>query len=283
MDLRDYLCLLDWCEQQKQVQEITLLGGEPSLHPRFSDMVTLAAGRGFEVRVVTNGARSFRRLVADKGLERYLSRVAISLDSVDEATQDQLRGRGALRDATDTINLVRARGILFDVNVTAVTSVLPGIQALINYAESAGSRRVNIHWPSAMGLGRDLPTAQIPTERDWRELTSAVTSRTETRADFFVEVERGFLAPGQDLAGCALEDTSNLQILPDGRAYRCGLLVDRSDMASLFLVADSLLVLAPDSGEERLRKDLAGCDSCPAVHASGRRACIFDKVSSIRG
>jgi hypothetical protein len=60
-----------------------------------------------------------------------------------------------------------------------------------------------------------------------------VAERVETRPDFFVEIERGFLAQDDPLLGCALDDFSNLQILPDGRAYRCGLLVDRAGMSSL--------------------------------------------------
>ena len=60
-----------------------------------------------------------------------------------------------------------------------------------------------------------------------RTSSSWSTKRVETRPDFFVEIERGFLAEGDPLVGCALDDFSNLQILPDGRAYRCGLLVDQ--------------------------------------------------------
>ena len=54
-----------------------------------------------------------------------------------------------------------------------------------------------------------------------------VTKRVAARPDFFVEIERGFLDDGDPLVGCALDDFSNLQILPDGRAYRCGLLADQ--------------------------------------------------------
>ena len=109
-----------------------------------------------------------------------------------------------------------------------------------------------------------------------------VTKRVETRPDFFVEIERGFLAEGDPLVGCALDDFSNLQILPDGRAYRCGLLVDQESMASLTMTGDQLRLTRPGFGEELLRSStLPGCDSCPAEQADGRRACIYDKVNSV--
>ena len=151
-----------WCLRH-HVGEITFLGGEPSLHPAFPEMVALAHSRGLAVRVVTNGARRFRRLVESGLIGRHnLSRVAVSLDTLDETVQDAFRGRGAWQDAMDTIRLLRDRGILFDINVTGVRPVLDGIGALIHFADEAGCRRVNVHWPSSIGLGADLAADHIP-------------------------------------------------------------------------------------------------------------------------
>ena len=60
MSLDAFSGVVTWCLRHG-VGEITLLGGEPSLHPSFAEMVAIASGQGLEVRVVTNGARRFRR------------------------------------------------------------------------------------------------------------------------------------------------------------------------------------------------------------------------------
>jgi MoaA/NifB/PqqE/SkfB family radical SAM enzyme len=270
-----------WCRRHR-VGEITFLGGEPSLHPAFPEMVALAHGQGLAVRVVTNGARPFRRLMEDGLVGRHnLSRVAVSLDTLDETVQDAFRGPGAWQDAMNTISLLRDAGILFDINVTGVRPVLDGIGALIQFADEAGCRRVNVHWPSSIGLGAHLAVGHIPDRGEWQDVVLMVTKRAETRPDFFVEIERGFLAESDPLVGCALEDFSNLQIMPDGRAYRCGLLVDQEGMASLTMTGDQLRLTRPGFGEELLRSSTPpGCTACPAVQADGRRACIYDKVSS---
>ncbi len=269
-----------WCVRNG-VGEITFLGGEPSLHPSFPEMVSLASDRGLKVRVVTNGARRFQRLLENGEIKpQSLSRVAVSLDTLDETVQDGLRGHGAWRDAMDTIQLLREIGVLFDINVTGVRSALAGIDTLIDFAEGRGCRRVNVHWPSSIGLGARLTAEDIPDRVEWEKLVRTVADRVETRPDFFVEIERGFLADDDPLTGCALEDFSNLQILPAGRAYRCGLLVDREGMASLVMTGDQLRLTRPEMGEELLRSSMpSGCDTCPAVQ-DGRRACIYDKVSS---
>jgi MoaA/NifB/PqqE/SkfB family radical SAM enzyme len=181
----------------------------------------------------------------------------------------------------DTIRLLRQHDILFDINITGVRPALDNIDALIDFADAGGCRRVNVHWPSSIGLGAQLTAEQIPDRGEWEKLVRRIAERVETRPDFFVEIERGFLAEDDRLTGCALEDFSNLQILPDGRAYRCGLLVDQEGMASLAMTGGQLRLSRPDMGEERLRSSTpSGCDACPALQADGRRACIYDKVSS---
>jgi MoaA/NifB/PqqE/SkfB family radical SAM enzyme len=283
MSIEAFSGIVAWCERHN-VRELTFLGGEPSLHPSFPAMVTLARNAGLDVRVITNGARRFRHLVESGRIDpRNLSRVAVSLDTTDERLQDGFRGRGAWRDAMETISLLRDRDILFDINVTGLRPVLSGIQALIRFADEAGCRRVNVHWPSTIGLGANLAADQIPDREEWASLVRWVAERAEIRPDFFVEIERGFLAEGDQLTKCALEDFSNLQILPDGRAYRCGLLVDQEGMASLTMAGDQLRMTRPGFGEELLRSTTPpGCDACPAVQADGRHACIYDKVSSTR-
>jgi len=270
-----------WCLRY-QVGEITFLGGEPSLHPAFAQMVSIARREDLNVRVVTNGARRFQRLLESGEISRdNLSRAAVSLDTLDEGVQDGFRGPGAWRDAMATIQLLRDRDVLFDINVTGVRPVLGGIGELIRFADEAGCRRVNVHWPSSIGLGAQLKAQEIPDRVEWEKLVRTIADRVEPRPDFFVEIERGFLADDDPLTGCALEDFSNLQILADGRAYRCGLLVDQEGMASLAMTGDRLRLTRPKAGEELLKATTpAGCDTCPAIQADGRRACIYDKVSS---
>jgi MoaA/NifB/PqqE/SkfB family radical SAM enzyme len=280
MGIAEFAGVVEW-SRQHGVTEITLLGGEPSLHRSFADMVRLAHNLGLKVRVVTNGHKRFRQLIEGGAvLPRHLSRVAVSFDTLDPEIQDSFRGAGAWHDATETIKLLQASGVLFDVNVTAVRSVLDGLPALIDYAEEAGCRRVNIHWPSSMGIGYTLDASEIPDQDTWQALTRRIAQRADRGPDFFVEIERGFLEPDQPLTSCALAGFSNLQIMPDGRAFRCGLLADQAEMASLVMRDGELRPTQADPGEDKyVAESASACDGCPVKN--GRRACIYDKVSSL--
>jgi len=67
--------------------------------------------------------------------------------------------------------------------------------------------------------------------------------------------------------------------MPDGRAFRCGLLADQVEMASLVMTDGELRRIRPYGGEVKYASEAAACDSCPVK--DGRRACIYDKVSSL--
>ena len=186
------------------------------------------------------------------------------------------------RDASETIRLLRAHGVLFDINVTAINAVLDGLPALIDFAKRSGCRRVNIHWPSSMGIGHSLDPSQIPDRVTWAELTQRISQRADSSPDFFVEIERGFLEPDQPLMNCALVGFSNLQIMPDGRAFRCGLLADQAELASLVMADGELRRTQLNPNEEQLlmKAEMTSfCDGCPVMQ--GRRACIYDKISSL--
>lgn len=179
MSMSRFTTVVDW-SQRYGAGEITLLDGEPSLHTSFVDMVNLTSTRGLSVRVVTNGARRFRRLLSDGMVGSHnLSRVAVSLDTMDEAVQDGFRGPGAWRDAMATISMLRRHGVPFEINVTAVRAVLDDVDELVGFAERGGCRRVNIHWPSSMGIGSGLAPEQIPLEAEWKALVRWVVSRQE--------------------------------------------------------------------------------------------------------
>jgi hypothetical protein len=183
----------------------------------------------------------------------------------------------------DTLDLLRKHNITFDINVTGVRSVIDGLDALIDFSGQSGCRRLNIHWPSAMGLGSSMPPSEIPDKSTWQSLVGQIKARTETQGNFFIDIERSFLDDGEPLTTCAIRSFSNLQILPDGRAYRCGLLVDQPEMASMTMAGGKLLMSAQDRGEELMRSEIGrSCQACPVVDGNERHTCITDRITSRR-
>ncbi len=106
------------------MKEIYFTGGEPFLHP---DILPLL-GAALEVApttVLTNGTRLGERVVAALGElaagSRYSLEVRVSLDDVDRAANDRIRGRGAWARAVGAIRRLDAHGLLPIVTATEIS------------------------------------------------------------------------------------------------------------------------------------------------------------------
>ncbi|MGP9821703.1 radical SAM/SPASM domain-containing protein [Salinarimonas sp. NSM] len=80
-----------------QVFDLTLAGGEPSLHPRVLDIVGRTVKAGMRVGMLSNGVALSDRLIAE--LARCTTArdfiLQISIDSIDPAINDPVRGKTA--------------------------------------------------------------------------------------------------------------------------------------------------------------------------------------------
>lgn len=109
---------------QLGVREIYFTGGEPFLHRQILPILERALHMA-PTTVLTNGTL-ITVAVADalgalQAASRYSLEVRVSLDDVDEARNDAVRGRGALRKALRALHLLQARGL---VPIVAVTEYL---------------------------------------------------------------------------------------------------------------------------------------------------------------
>jgi uncharacterized Fe-S cluster-containing radical SAM superfamily protein len=103
------------------VKEIYFTGGEPFVVPRFEDMLedTLAVA---PATVLTNGtlftASRIERLAALARASRYSLELRVSLDGLDAASHEELRGAGTFARTLDGLRALSGAGLLPIVTVT---------------------------------------------------------------------------------------------------------------------------------------------------------------------
>lgn len=102
---------------------VILTGGEPSLHPELPAICRYASEQGLHVRMITNGTRMAQRDFAKAMAEAGLKLVHISIYSVIEEVEDQLRGTpGTLPTALQALDNANEFGI--EVNINCVINKL---------------------------------------------------------------------------------------------------------------------------------------------------------------
>jgi MoaA/NifB/PqqE/SkfB family radical SAM enzyme len=270
------------------VRDVAIIGGEPTLH---SDLVGIAEELrrvGIEqIRLITNGTPRARKLLAGP-LDGLVDITYISLDGATQETNDALRGRGTFQHAMRAIDLLRERSMRFIITSTLGRAAVEEVDQLLALAENSGCQTLNLHWLSSVGRarGRDLA---VPPAR-WRELVAYIAAYEPKRSDLVVECQVGTIvgAPGHHPTAnaqvCAVRDRSNLQFMPDGSVFACGLLVDTPDLAGYRWDGERLL-------ERTGNTELAMCEAfgaagCPARQEllneppdDGLPVCIYERVT----
>jgi MoaA/NifB/PqqE/SkfB family radical SAM enzyme len=255
--------ILNWC--CGHVREVTLLGGEPSLHPEVAVIADVAKNAGFAVRLVTNGSSPFRRLLDDMDFVANLDSVAISLDHVIESEVEALRGRLAFSDAVQSIEILQDLNVPFAINCCVSASLLEYIEEMIQFAERRGAFRLNLHWLSSVGRARSRLDLR-PDPDQWSYVLKTVREYRAPRSDFVVDCELGWLAweTGEFDArrDCAAYAGTNLQFLPDGRVFSCGLIVE-SDLHGYVWRDGSLWRRLDPRTELLITASGVDCHGCP--------------------
>jgi MoaA/NifB/PqqE/SkfB family radical SAM enzyme len=107
------------------VREIYFTGGEPFLHAQLLPLLEASLAVA-PTTVLTNGTvmtpATADALHALAARARYSLEIRVSLDDVDPALNDRVRGKGAWASAVETLRLLEARGLLPIVTATEVLS-----------------------------------------------------------------------------------------------------------------------------------------------------------------
>jgi radical SAM protein with 4Fe4S-binding SPASM domain len=233
--------------------KLTILGGEPTLHPRFTDVIRFAGGLGFEhVITTTNGlepaAKKLRRMEpAD------FAYVQISLDGGSAASHDRVRGAGTFDTALATTAELAGRG--FDVRIICTVNRANADDCLhlLDIADQLGVSLVKFHVFSVIGRGHDAEQWAMP-PADWiafYEHLEQVAPAYRTRVWYqptYARRDRIAAYAEDGYRGCIGRTLDRISIFPDGRAYVCSYLFD-TDLNFAHVQADGQVVLNRGANE----------------------------------
>ncbi|MGN9912671.1 radical SAM protein [Phytohabitans sp. LJ34] len=211
--------------------KLTILGGEPTLHPDYIPIIRGAKALGYEHVITTsNGLGPAAKKFAQMEPEDF-SYVQISLDGGCAASHDQVRGEGTFDQALSTVAGLCERGFDTRIICTVNRANLGDCLNLLDFADELGVSLVKFHVFSVIGSGHGAAEWGIgPAE--WiafYERLEQVGPGHKTRIWYqptYARRERmaGYAADGY--RGCIGRTLDRISIFPDGRAYVCSFLFD---------------------------------------------------------
>lgn len=118
-------------------------GGEPLMRKDIAELAKFCAGLGMEIGINTNGVILRENLVTEL-VDAGLAELNISLDSIEAATHDRIRGRrGVYDEVMEALDRLLAGGHKMKINV-AFTVMEPNLEHIPRMMQWALDRKVNV-------------------------------------------------------------------------------------------------------------------------------------------
>ncbi len=148
---------------------VSFTGGEPTLHPEFTEILDMVCKAGYKYGFVTNGwnfTETFEDLLP---FRNGLNAITFSLDGAREETHDSLRGKGSYRRVMRAISICVVKDIPFTFNTVITSHNRNELKEMPELATKLGSRGLRfghlIHTPLTIEQNLDIsPDEQSETE-----------------------------------------------------------------------------------------------------------------------
>lgn len=286
--------LLGWTPRPK----LNISGGEPFLRKDIFDILSFAVNRGAVVGVVSNGW-AITPKNAPRVVELGLANLNISIDSLDPAVSDYMRGRDGhtertVRTIQRVLAEIRRQGARTKVYLKTVVSGanVDSLVPLVHFAEEHGAAGVTFQpltavfsrevdhgdrwfehtplWPRDVGRLQDVFERLIDMKKAGAPITNPVSHMSSWGAYFRDPIagaqgQVGAAGPGTEPVPCRVGHT-HLYINANGTFKLCWSYDTLGN-----IVTDSIPGEWASDRAERMREDIARCDE-PCM-----KTCLLDR------
>lgn len=210
------------------LNSIKLTGGEPTLHPRFRELVSLADDAGLSLTIETNGTLIDKPLACFLKAFKHSFFISVSLDGATAKTHDALRSvPGSFEMAVSGIrNLVEA-GFQPQVICTLHQGNVSELVEVVRLAEELGCGSVKFNHVQRVGRGGNFGEDQGIDLVEILKLYQTIEAEVapQSRIPIYFDVPIAFLPLRKLLSGsqsrCAVRNI--LGLLSTGEYALCGI------------------------------------------------------------
>lgn len=255
--------------------KLTILGGEPTLHPDYCRSIRAAKTLGYEhVITTTNAQQPARRKLRQLEPEDF-AYVQVSLDGGSSASHDAVRGAGTYETALATTAELTGRG--FDTRIICTVNQANRADALrlLDLADEIGVSLVKFHVFSTIGTGHGNPDLAM-TPPEWiefcellREAARGCGARVWYQPTYARRDQMARFA-SEGYQGCIGRTLDRISIFPDGRCYVCSYLFD-TDLYFARMADGNVRLNRGDNEFDLFARPLAqdSCGGCKATACMG--------------
>lgn len=243
-----------------KTEEITFLGGEPSLYPHLSESIKLVQKQGIRARIVTNGHKSFTSFLNTYDGDK-LPHICFSVDGSNANVHDSIRGKRSFENLLKSISLTNQKGYTKSGIISINRQNAFDCDRILDLCTTFDFQYVNVHYVTNRGFATEESVLSI---NEWLEIVSKIEAKS-AMINLDVRVERTFVSKDEFIGGCAVRERSNLMFFPDGKVFMCAMFIDLENIHS-FTWTNKGLVPNPSKFTETTVCKSDSIVHCPAIN-----------------
>jgi len=209
---------------KKENTDLVLLGGEPTLHPDLSKIVTLARNIGFRSITIDTNGYLFHNIL-NRVTPDDVDFFSFSLDGPDKNINDKIRGKGSFEACTKGIHEARKKGFSVSLIYTVSAMNLNALHQMPDLIQQLDIQRFFIQVIGIRGnSSKNLPDGIQLNYEQWTGQVPVIAQKV-SQLGIPVTYPKVFLQKNE-IFECAGKVAEFFFVFPNGRVYQCPLCED---------------------------------------------------------
>lgn len=222
------------------VDSAILIGGEPTVHPNFLEIVKIIKSAGLNAFLVTNAIKFSSRDFLNKTLEAGISSITVSFKAANRQMFLEDTGKNLFNAQVRAVQNIVESGINHVVNITACENLMNNFDEMIQAVKSTGTDKFSIDTGKPIFLnGKSIVDGMGTPKETARFIMDVYPKLEKSGLRFSVKVAVPFclfprefvdkmINDGNILTGCQMVSGRGLIIDPKGNMLPCNHLCDLS-------------------------------------------------------
>lgn len=209
--------------------KVYILGGEPTTHPNFIDIIKLCSDLEYKTVVTSNGLISEKiwNSIKNSSFDSF----SFSIDGSSAEIHEKQRGKNTFSRLILSIKRAVELGFQTRLITTITRDNINDIENLIELSLELNVPQLCLHYFTPTGLGKNMPELQLKPEEwiDFCDRLSAIYIPDQLELfyppAFIRETELSTLID-KGYPGCTARNLERVAYFPDGRLYLCSAFFD---------------------------------------------------------
>lgn len=269
------------------VKDVILIGGEPTIHPQFFEIVRLLKQSEFQVSVITNGIAFSSESFLKKALKAGVSGITTSLKASSAGRYEKLTGRKVFPSIMKAIADIESSGIFHKVSITVCKDLFGDFDRMIDAVAQSKASRLSLDMERPVILDGRTYSPGSATPKEMADFFVEIYPRLESCGiEFDVKISvpfclfpEGFIESIAEkdriISGCQIFGGSGIIIDPHGKLLPCNHFCDHSlgEMGKDFWDAKSFYAFRRRDDVVNFYKTMSSCPSEACTECSRWEYC----------